>query len=425
MELMILEWPREIGGPVQPQHFNAIGRRYTNIKAISGVEPRRAGMARSTILAVLIGIIALAVSLSTTDQKSASKVPPVYTIHTANDTVWVQFGEFKIPALLSTMTSPDSSHLTFAHDLVLSAGKDTLTISPTTETVRVWMTSNRDTVLALFFFVKEESDTAKVALLREYSTYGHAEPPPAIFFEYMSPTDSELAKLRVVYNLDSIAGSGDEISRIENLMHWVHVRLPHNGTVSLPNPDPFTPVNILAVAEKEKRPFHCGILATVLNDVYLSMGFKSRHLGCLPFDKQDSDRHSVTMVWSDSIHQWLLMDPTFDVYFTNTKGTPLSPLQIRTAMAKGDSILVADCINWNGQPRSKVEHYNYMAKNLFCLLCGARWSSATGAKARPVYVYLIPAGYETRTVGTIDSTASEGIISYYTDNADWFFAPPK
>ncbi len=110
-------------------------------------------------------------------------------------------------------------------------------------------------------------------------------------------------------------------------------------------------MNILAVAEKEKRPFHCGILATVLNDVYLSMGFESRHLGCLPFDKQDSDRHSVTIVWSNDLRRWLLMDSTFDVYFTDTNGALLSPFQIRTAMAKGDSILVADCINWNGQDR--------------------------------------------------------------------------
>lgn len=382
-------------------------------------------MTRPAILILLIGVIALAASLSTADQKLATQASPVYTFQTANDTVWVRFGDFKIPALLSTMTSPDSSHFTFAHDLVLFAGKDTLTIPPTTETVRVWMTSEKDTVLALFFFVKEEIDAAKVALLREYSTYGHAGPAPAISFRYASPADSNLAKLRVAYNLDSVAGSGDEVSRIENLMHWVHIRLRHDGTVSLPNPDPFTSVNILAVAEKEKRPFHCGILATALNDVYLSMGFKSRHLGCLPFDKQDGDSHSVTMVWSDSIHQWLLMDPTFDVYFTDTNGTPLSPFEIRTAMAKGDSILVADCINWNGQPRSKIEHYNYMAKNLFRLLCGARWSPATNAKARPVYVYLIPASYDTRIVGTIDSTASEGIVDCYTDNADWFFAPPK
>jgi hypothetical protein len=382
-------------------------------------------MTRPAILTLLIGVIALATSLSTADRKSAPKASPVYTIQTANDTVWVRFGDFKIPVLLSTITGPDSSHLTFAHDLVLFAGKDTLTIPPTTETVRVWMTSDKDTVLALFFFVNEEIDTAKVALLRKYSTYGHAGPTPAISFRYASPADSNLAKLRVAYNLDSVAGSGDEISRIKNVMHWVHIRLRHDGTVSLPDPDPFTSVNILAVAEKEKRSFHCGILATVLNDVYLSMGFKSRHLGCLPFDKQDGDSHSVTMVWSDSIHQWLLMDPTFDVYFTDTNGTPLSPFQIRTAMAKGDSILVADCINWNGRPISKIEHYNYMAKNLFRLLCGARWLSATNAKARPVYVYLIPAGYDTRMVGTIDFTASEGIVECYTDNADWFFAPPK
>lgn len=382
-------------------------------------------MARPVILTILIGFIAIAVSLSNADEKSASEPSPVYTIRSVNDTVWIRFGDFKVPALLSGATSPDSSRLTYAHDLVLYAGNDTLTIKPTAEPVRIRMMSDRDTVLALFFFVKEEIDTAKVALLRRYSTYGRVKPPHAISFTYESPADSNLARLRATFNLDGVAGSGDEISRIKNLMHWVHFRLRHDGTVSLPNPDPFTSVNILAVAEKEKRPFHCGILATVLNDVYLSMGFKSRRLACLPFDKQDSDRHSVTMVWSDDLHKWLLMDPTFDTYFTSTAGTPLGPAQIRAAMAKGDSILVADSINWNGQPRSKIEHYCYMAKNLFQLLCGARWSPAANVKGKPVYVYLIPAGYDANMLGTVDSTSTEGIIKYYTDNEDWFFAPPE
>lgn len=382
-------------------------------------------MARSGMLAILVGVVALAVSLSNADERAASKASTVYSIQAVNDTVWLRFGDVKVPVLLSTATSPDTSHLTYAHDLILFAGKDTLTIPPGTEPARVWMTSDKDTVLALFFFVREETDAGKVSLLRQYSTYGHMKPPHEISFKYKSPSDSNLAKLRAAYRLDEVAGSGDEFSRIKNLMHWVHARLRYNGMVNLPNPDPFTAVNILSVAEKEKRPFHCGILASVLNDVYLSMGFKSRQLSCLPFDKQDGDSHSVVMVWSNDLRQWLLMDPTFEVYFTSTTGTPLGPAQIRAAMAKGDSILVADSINWNGQPRSKIEHYNYMAKNLFRLLCGARWSTMKNSKGRPAHVYLIPAGYDAGTVGTVDTTSSEGLIEYYTDNADWFFGSPR
>jgi hypothetical protein len=46
-------------------------------------------------------------------------------------------------------------------------------------------------------------------------------------------------------------------------------------------------------------------------------------------------------------------------------------------------------------------------------------------KGKPVYVYLIPAGYDANTLGTVDSTSSDRIVKYYTDNADWFFAPPE
>jgi hypothetical protein len=382
-------------------------------------------MTRLTILITLIGVITVSICFSSAHENPASGTPLPYTIRAVNDTVWLAFGDAKLPVLLSTVTSPDTSHLTWEHDLILFAGRDTLTIRPTIEPASVRMISDTDTVLAVFIFIKEESDAAKVTLLRRYSTYDRMEPPREISFTYRSGADSNLARLRTTYNLDAVAGPGDEISRIMNLMHWVHAHLPHDGIVNLPNPDPFTSANILAVAEREKRPFHCGILATVLNDVYLSMGFKSRRLGCLPFDKQDGDSHSVVMVWSDDLDRWLLMDPTFDAYFTGAAGAPLGPAEIREAMANGDSIAVADCINWNGQPRSKIEHYNYMAKNLFRLLCGARWSAGGNAKSRSVYVYLLPLGYDANLVGTVDSTSSEGPIQYYTSNADWFFVKPK
>lgn len=36
------------------------------------------------------------------------------------------------------------------------------------------------------------------------------------------PNDRDLVRVRSRAHLDSIAGSGDELSKIRNLMHWVH-----------------------------------------------------------------------------------------------------------------------------------------------------------------------------------------------------------
>lgn len=47
--------------------------------------------------------------------------------------------------------------------------------------------------------------------------------------EYALPSDSLLAATREYFNLDSVAGNGDDVSRIKNLLYWVHNNIPHDG----------------------------------------------------------------------------------------------------------------------------------------------------------------------------------------------------
>ncbi|WP_370799601.1 hypothetical protein [Xylanibacter rarus] len=41
-------------------------------------------------------------------------------------------------------------------------------------------------------------------------------------FRYAEPSDRMLRMTRKKFNLDKIAGKGDDISRIKNLLYWVH-----------------------------------------------------------------------------------------------------------------------------------------------------------------------------------------------------------
>jgi len=54
------------------------------------------------------------------------------------------------------------------------------------------------------------------------STEGYPE------FTYQEPNNKNLTELRTIYNLDSIAGTGDELDRILNLFHWVHKTINHD-----------------------------------------------------------------------------------------------------------------------------------------------------------------------------------------------------
>ncbi|MFZ1683628.1 MAG: hypothetical protein WAU88_05785, partial [Candidatus Zixiibacteriota bacterium] len=151
-----------------------------------------------------------------------SSTQPVYTIHTSNDTVWVKMSGVLRPTFIaSKMENPYNGNITFDDrndTLVLIAGGDTVTILPTTEIIRLWIYADKDTVTGILncSIATEDMvklDTGLVALLRHYSAFGHSIPPGAFTFEYAAPDDSNLARLRTTFQLDSVAGSGDEFSR--------------------------------------------------------------------------------------------------------------------------------------------------------------------------------------------------------------------
>lgn len=52
-------------------------------------------------------------------------------------------------------------------------------------------------------------------------------------FRYGEPSDRMLRMTRKKFNLDKIAGKGDDISRIKNLLYWVHDNIEHDGSNGL------------------------------------------------------------------------------------------------------------------------------------------------------------------------------------------------
>ena len=70
--------------------------------------------------------------------------------------------------------------------------------------------------------------------LKESSDYEDSDSVMTIGFHYANPTDNLLLLSRERFNLDSIAGSGDDISRIKNLLYWVHNNITHDGSNGFP-----------------------------------------------------------------------------------------------------------------------------------------------------------------------------------------------
>ena len=54
-------------------------------------------------------------------------------------------------------------------------------------------------------------------------------------------------------------------------MHWVHNAVRHDG--SSRNPTSRNAIDLIEVCRKENRGINCRMMAQVLNECYLAMGF--------------------------------------------------------------------------------------------------------------------------------------------------------
>ena len=133
---------------------------------------------------------------------------------------------------------------------------------------------------------KMRLDSDYLYILQQAEGYNRTETKPICYnesvtdtlprFTYMNPNDSNLVQLRKHFNLDSIAGSGDEISKIKNLLYWVHNIVPHDGNSR--NPEERNTIAMVELCKKENRGVNCRMMAQMLNECYLAMGFKSRFI---------------------------------------------------------------------------------------------------------------------------------------------------
>lgn len=240
----------------------------------------------------------------------------------------------------------------------------------------------------------QSDDFSKILKQSAGYTKNTAKDIPA--FTYMDANDSNLVRIRNYFNLDSIAGTGDEISKIKNLLTWVHNVVRHDG--SSMNPKEKNAIAMVEVCKKENRGINCRLMAQLLNECYLAMGFKSRFVTCMP-QKMINDCHVINSVYSKTLNKWLWMDPTFNAYVTDEKGNLLGIAEVRERLRNNQPLVLNEDANWNNQSKQTKLYYldYYMAKNLYYVVCPLRseFNAETNydGKVWSDYVALVPEGF--------------------------------
>ena len=101
-------------------------------------------------------------------------------------------------------------------------------------------------------------------------------------FTYQSASDSNLQRVKTYFNLDKVAGKGDEISRIKNVLKHIHNLIRHDGSNG--NPEHLNAIDLVEACKDGSRGLNCRGMAIVLNECFLAMGIPSRYVTCMPKD---------------------------------------------------------------------------------------------------------------------------------------------
>lgn len=250
-------------------------------------------------------------------------------------------------------------------------------------------------------------------------------------FTYQDSSAQALKTLRKALNLDSIAGSGNEVSRIINLMHWMHDFIPHDGNHE--NPVVKNAMSLIKECKQERRGLNCRGLGIVLNECYLALGFKSRFVTCMPKDSIFNDCHVINMVYSQDLEKWIWVDPTNDAYVLDEKGMLLGFNEVRERLIQDKTLIINPDANWNNRFSVIKENYlyEYMAKNLYRFECPLRseYNLETRSKGQVVeYVELIPLDGYNKTPKTVTSKSEKldmTFKNYRTTNPSIFWAKPE
>jgi hypothetical protein len=241
-----------------------------------------------------------------------------------------------------------------------------------------------------------------MALLKQHPDFSARETgyPVEVTFHYAEPTDENLKRLRDQYDLEAVAGQGSEIDRIINLMSWVYRLAEHANEPAIP-----TERNAFAfihMAQAEHKQINCYMKTVILNEVYLSLGYPSRHTHLLPHSHEERESHFITSVYSRTLDKWILMDPDFGVYVTDDKGNILGVSEIRRRLISGESMKVQHPgrnsleIAW-GNIRSFIRGADYpwfLSEFVFKIRCPKYSRFAQDTLPVREFFELIPDGYQ-------------------------------
>jgi hypothetical protein len=273
-----------------------------------------------------------------------------------------------------------------------------------------------------------KDSTNYVTILKKSAPYHRGEDQNFPAFTYQSADDPHLTDIRKIYHLDSIAGKGSEVTRVIRLLQWFHDEVPHDDVKPL---DVLTAKNIIETYRSTKYAAGCYPLSIAMNEIFLSMGIKSRSVICFSgVYPTPAGGHVLNSVYIDSLHKWIYIDPQENAYIKDEKSNFLSIAEVRERLIDGRPLVLNSTANYHHVPDKKeVYLYQFMAQHLYRMICpvNSAWDSQTRQSGKTLeYVELLPYGSQEPGIDGFETKKHQNylVISYHTNDDILFWQKP-
>jgi len=230
-------------------------------------------------------------------------------------------------------------------------------------------------------------------ILRHSGNYTAQDNRSLPSFVYQHAEQQNLREVKRYFNLDSVAGNGNEVSKIINIMLYVTKSIKYDGSNwALCE---FDAIDFYNYYKATGKGINCRHKAMTLNEMYLAMGFKSRYVTCMPKDRKDTDCHVINCVYSETLKKWLWMDASHGIYVMDENNNMLSIVEVRDRLKNNLPLKL------NKETVRTKEWYldYYMAKNLYWIQCTNISKFNTESRYRTAekdlqYISLVPSGFD-------------------------------
>ncbi len=184
----------------------------------------------------------------------------------------------------------------------------------------------------------------------------------------------EFIKLKEKYNLEEIAGKGNDFSKAKRLLNYFSKRLYHSSYYD--NHIECNALDLLEYSfENKNQGINCLNKSKILQECLLAIGIYARRCFMMPYSPFDMDNHVVVEIYDRNLNKWIMLDPTSNCYVVDKDNKPLSLFEMREAYGNNQKIFPIKTnqkkFDYEKQYNDMLETIVYYSKNCFCFFIDA------------------------------------------------------